>query len=111
MTTETSTITTISGRVEETPQLSKPSRRNRNRPEVRTSFAVRHSNGKWDLSTTVSASNDVAESIVGSIHRGDLVAITGTLKSRTVIAPDGRLSTYSVLYAESIIKFAPRVVE
>ena len=107
MTTETSTITTISGRVEETPQLSKPSRRNRNRPEVRTSFAVRHSNGKWDLSTTVSASNDVA----GSIHRGDLVAITGTLKSRTVIAPDGRLSTYSVLYAESIIKFAPRVVE
>jgi ABC-type phosphonate transport system ATPase subunit len=108
MTTETSTITTITGHVQDKPQFSKPSR---NRPDIRTSFKVRHSNGKWGVSTTVSASNDVAELIVGSIHAGDVVAITGTLKCRTGTAPDDRLRTYSVLFCESILKFAPRVVE
>jgi len=91
-------VTTLTGHVLRTPQLSRPSRSDRGRPEVRTQFLIRSD----DRVVRVCCSDRVADYAVRFLQPGDRIRAIGTMSERTWTTASGDQASALRLYAEDI---------
>lgn len=92
-------MTTVIGHVLRRPQLSRPGRSDRGRPDVRTQFMVRCSD---DRVVRICCSDRVADYAVRFLQPGDRVRAIGTMNERSWTTGSGEQASALRLYAEDL---------